>query len=286
MIMPKSGAALAALGLGTYRLGEARASEATEVAALRRALEIGYRLFDTAEMYGDGGAERVLGRAIAQAVRDGLVARDELVVVSKVYPHNASRAGLLKACDGSRTRLALDRIDVYLLHWRGDHPLEHTIEAFETLCSRGAIGHWGVSNFDVDDLQDLWRAERATPDTTRCATNQVYYSLGTRGTEFALQPLMRRIGMPLMAYTPIDHGALGRTPLLRDLARERGVSATQIALAWMLSRQGVISIPKAARLEHLQQNWAAGALRLNDSELARIDASFPPPRTKEALAMV
>lgn len=280
----KTGESLPTLGLGTWRMGESHATEDAEVAALRCAFEIGYRLIDTAEMYGEGGAERVLGRAIEEALSDGALTRDDLFVVSKVYPHNASRTLLPKACDRSRARLGLDCIDLYLLHWRGAHPLEQTVEAFEALRARGAIRHWGVSNFDVDDLKDLWHAEQTRGETSVCCSNQVYYSLGSRGSEFALQPLMRRVGIPLMAYTPIDQGRLGDAPLLRELAEDRHSSATQIALAWVLAQPGVIAIPKAVSEHHLQENWDTQQIALGASELARIDARFPPPKKKVPLA--
>jgi diketogulonate reductase-like aldo/keto reductase len=282
----KSGRRIAALGLGTWRLGESRARAEHEVAALRGAIDLGYRVFDTAEMYGEGGAERVLGRAINEALRSGTVAREEIFVVSKVYPHNAHRRGTLRACDASRRRLALDQIDLYLLHWRGSHPLEETVGAFEDLATRGAIGQWGVSNFDVDDLDDLWQAEGRDAAGTHCMVNQVYYSLATRGVEFSLKPLMERAAMPLMAYTPIDQGKLGTAAALKALASARGVSAAQLALAWLLQRPGVIAIPKAINPAHLRENLDAAELTLTDSDLAALDAAFPPPKRKSALAVI
>ena len=203
--LPGHSFALPALGLGTWRMGEAAATRRAEVAAVRTALELGYRLLDTAEMYGEGGAEEVVGEALAQALRAGDVRREEVVVVSKVLPQNASRAGTQAACDRSRRRLGLDRIDLYLLHWRGPHPLHDTLDGLRALADAGAIGRWGVSNFDVDDLEEL--AAVAGPD--ECATNQVWYSLRERGPEFALLPWMRERAMPLMAYSPIDMGDAG-----------------------------------------------------------------------------
>src|SRR5512138_1256809 len=193
------------LGLGTWRFGESERKADDEVAVIRRALEIGYRLFDTAEMYGEGGAEQVLGSAIHDATRHGKgLRREDLRIVSKAYPHHADVAGLRSACDASRKRLQLDTIDLYLLHWRGSIPLADTLRGFEQLLSKGWIRHWGVSNFDLADLDEL----RALNGGAACAANQVYYSISERGVEFDLLPRMRQWQMPLMAYTPIDSGRL------------------------------------------------------------------------------
>lgn len=270
-----------ALGLGTWRYGEDGARRTQEQAAVRTALEIGYRLFDTAEMYGDGGAETVLGAALQAALRSGSVARDELFIVSKVYPHNASAAGVLAACERSRRRLQLDSIDLYLLHWRGEHPLAETLRGFQTLQQRGHIRHWGVSNFDVDDLAEL----DAVPGGAACALNQVYYSLAERGVETALLPLQRARGMPLMAYSPIDQGDLARAPALRDAATRRGLTPAQLALAWVLAQPGVMAVPKSASASHLRENWEAARVALTPAELAELDTLFPPPRRKTPLAM-
>lgn len=269
-----------ALGLGTWRLGEQRSRRAAEVRALRLALEIGYRVVDSAEMYGEGGAEEAVGEAVAGALRAGL-ARESLFVVSKVYPHNASADGVLAACARSRRRLGLDCIDLYLLHWRGSVPLAQTVRGFQALQQRGWIRHWGVSNFDVADLHEL----DATPGGSGCAANQVYYSLSQRGVEFELLPLQRRRGLPLMAYSPIDQGALADHRALRALAEKRGATPAQMALAWLLSQPGVIALPKAADAAHLQQNWAAAQMRLDADELAALDRLFPPPQARQPLAM-
>jgi diketogulonate reductase-like aldo/keto reductase len=270
-----------ALGLGTWRIGESRASRRAEVAALRRAVEIGYRVFDTAEMYGEGGAEQVLGQALAESMRAGDVRRDALHVVSKVYPHNAGRAGVRAACDRSRQRLGLDRIDLYLLHWRGSHPLAETVAGFSDLVQAGAIGRFGVSNFDVDDLEELF----AVPGGDACACNQVQYALGERGVEWALLPWQRARQVPLMAYCPIDQGRSARDAVLARIGKRRGASAVQVALAWMLAQPGVIAIPKAAREDHLRENWAAASLVLDDADRSEIDSRFPPPAGKAPLAM-
>ena len=279
--LPRGQAALPVLGLGTWRLGESAARRAAEVAALRDAIGLGYRLFDSAEMYGEGGAETVLGEALRGAIAAGEVTRDDLFVVSKVYPHNASRRGAVAACERSLARLGLDRIDLYLLHWRGAHPLAETVAAFEALQAAGRIGAWGVSNFDRDDLEELV----ALPGGDACAANQVWYSASQRGVEFDLLPWMQARGMPLMAYSPIDQAALARHPRLEAVARRLGVTAAQVALAWVLRAQGVVAIPKAVDPGHLRANLDAAGLALDAPALAEIDRAFAPPRVRTALAM-
>jgi diketogulonate reductase-like aldo/keto reductase len=271
-----------ALGLGTWRMGESDARRRDEVAAVRHAIELGYRVIDTAEMYGEGEAEAIVGEAVAAALRGGEVTREQLFVVSKVYPHNASRDGTLAACERSRRRLGLDTIDLYLLHWRGPHPLAETVAAFESLRALGRIRHWGVSNFDRDDMEEL----SAVPDGTRCATDQVYYSLGERGAGFDLLPWLQHRGVPLMAYCPIDQGRLGRDEVLAGIgAGHGGASAAQVALAWLLCQDGVMAIPKAVRAAHLRENLAAVDLALTRDDLIAIDAHFAPPRRRVPLAM-
>ncbi len=270
-----------ALGLGTWRMGEAADSRRAEVAAVRLALEMGYRLIDTAEMYGDGGAEEVVGAALAEALRAGDVTRDELVIVSKVLPGNASRRGTVQACDRSRRRLGLDRVDLYLLHWQGSHPLRDTLAAFDELQTAGVITHWGVSNFDLGSMKRLI----GLPGGEHCAANQVYYSLGERGIDFDLKPWQAQRGLPLMAYSPIDQGAITRDARLAALARPLGVTAAQLALAWTLRDGGVIAIPKAVREPHLRENLAAAGLALDPGTRAALDALFAPPRRPSPLAM-
>ena len=273
------GSLLPALGLGTWRMGESRGARAAEVAAVRNAIELGYRLIDSAEMYGEGGAEEVVGQAIAEALRAGDVKRDELFVVSKVYPHNASRKGTMAACERSCRRLGLDRIDLYLLHWRGEHALADTAAAMHALLQSGRIAHWGVSNFDVDDMDELMAV---APD---CATNQVYLSLSQRGPEFRLLPWLRRHAMPLMAYSPIDQGTLARHAALAAIGAPLGLTAAQLALAWAVAQPGVVAIPKAVETQHLRDNFAAAQVSLPVDTLQRIDTLFPPPKRKTALAM-
>lgn len=260
------------IGQGTWRMGEDRSRHTQEVAALRLGIELGMTLIDTAEMYGEGGAEEVVGEAITGR-------RDEVFLVSKVYPHNASRKGIPLACERSLRRLDTDYIDLYLLHWRGQYPLEETVEAFERLRGEGKIGRWGVSNFDVDDLEEL-----ASP---ACATNQVLYNLEERGIEFDLLPWSRQHRMPLMAYCPIGQGGpmLDHITLKQIAARHR-VTPAQVALAWMLRNEGVIAIPKAVRPEHLQLNAQAAQLQLEAGDLEALEQAFRAPQRKQRLAMV
>ena len=282
MVTLPSGESVPALGLGTWRIGEVASRRAAEIKAVRLAISMGYRAIDTAEMYGEGGAEEVVGAALAQALKAGDVKREELFIVSKVYPHNASSAGARKACERSLRRLGLEQIDLYLLHWRGAHPLAETVEVFERLRADGRIRHWGVSNFDTSDMDEL----RAVSEGAHCAANQVYYSLGQRGAEFSLLPWLRQHGMPAMAYCPIDQGGLASSKVLAALGQRHGASAAQVALAWVLAQPQVMAIPKAVQEPHLRENLAAASLVLSAQDLAELDAHFPPPRRKTALAML
>ena len=267
------------LGLGSWRMGEAANRRAAEVAAVRDAIAMGYRLIDTAEMYGEGGAETVLGQALAEALRAGDVRRDELFIVSKVYPHNASRRGTPEACERSLKRLGLDTVDLYLLHWRGQYPLEETVEAFERLREEGKIGRWGVSNFDVDDMEEL-----ASP---ACATNQVLYNLQERGIEFDLLPWSQRQHMPIMAYCPVGQGGhLLKDHTVQQIAERHRATPAQIALAWLVRQDNVIAIPKATQPEHVRLNAEAANLQLESQDLAALDLVFPKPDGKQRLAMV
>jgi diketogulonate reductase-like aldo/keto reductase len=272
------------MGLGTCGFGQARAQRVAEIATLRAAFEAGWRVIDTAEMYGEGGAEEVAGAAIAGALAAGTCPRESIFVISKVYPHNASRRGVIDACERSRRRLGVDAIDLYLLHWRGDEPLAETVDGFEELQRRGWIRHWGVSNFDVADLEELC----VVPGGARCAANQVYYSIGQRGIEYALLPWMRARGMPLIAHSPVDQGWLagsGAPAVLRQIAERRGGTPAQVALAALLARPGVMPIPKASREAHLRENRATWALRLEPADFAALDSAFQPPGRKQPLAM-
>lgn len=269
-----------ALGLGTWRFGEQAERRAAEVASLRQALEMGWRAVDTAEMYGDGGAEELVGQALAEAQRAG-VPRGELFVVSKALPEHAGVRSLQTACEASLRRLRLDCIDLYLLHWRGRVPLAETVRGFEQLQRRGLIRLWGVSNFDLDDMRELG----AVPGGKACATNQVYYSLSQRGVEHDLLPWQRVQQMPLMAYSPFDQGELVDHPRLRPVAERHRATPAQVALAWLLRQPGVMAIPKAGNALHLRHNWAAQRLQLTPQDLAELDRHFAPPQGKQVLAV-
>ncbi|MCW3148513.1 aldo/keto reductase [Stutzerimonas stutzeri] len=261
------------IGQGTWHMGERSAERARDVAALRLGIELGMTLIDTAEMYGEGGAEEVVGEAIRNR-------RERVFIVSKVYPHNASRHGIPQACERSLRRLGCDYLDLYLLHWRGEYPLAETVEAFERLQAAGRIRRWGVSNLDVADLQEL-------PDGAACATNQVLYNPQARGIEFDLLPWCQARSMPVMAYCPLGQGgALLRHPALLEVARRHGVQPGQVALAWALRQPGVLVIPKAVEPAHLRANASAGELRLTGEDLALIDSAFAPPRRQQPLQMV
>ena len=264
-----------ALGLGTWHMGEGDASREEEAASLRTGLDLGMTVIDTAEMYADGGAEEVVGEAIAGR-------RDEVFLVSKVLPYNASRAGTIAACEASLKRLGTERIDLYLLHWRGRHPLAETVEAFETLKAEGKIGAWGVSNFDTDDMKELLHA--AEPH--RPAANQILYNLARRGIEFDLLRWSQVQGIPLMAYSPLDEGRLLGHPVLDEIGRIHDVGSAQIALAFLLTRPGVIAIPKSGSPARVRENLRATQIRLTSEDLRLLDQAFPPPTRKRPLEMI
>lgn len=269
------GTEVPALGQGTWHMGERGADRAREAAALRLGLDLGMTLIDTAEMYADGGAEEVVAEAIAGR-------RDEVFLVSKVYPHNAGGAKLEAACARSLKRLQVETIDLYLLHWRGSIPLAETVAGFERLRAAGKIRRWGVSNLDVEDLEELG------PGLADCAADQVLYSLEHRGIEHDLLPFCRGRDLPVMAYSPVGQGgALLRHKALAEVARRHAATPAQVALAWTLRAPGgVISIPKAADPAHVRQNAAARDVALTEEDLAALDAAFPPPRRKRPLAML
>lgn len=270
------GREVSAIGQGTWKVGEGQRSARDEAAALRLGIDLGMTLIDTAEMYGEGRSEEIVGRAIAGQ-------RDRVFVVTKVYPHNASRAGVPAACDRSLKRLGTDRIDLYLLHWRGSVPLAETVLAFEGLREAGKIGAWGVSNFDMADMEEL----AALAQGSGCATDQVLYHPANRGIEFDLLPWCARRHVPVMAYSPVGQaGRLLRDPALAEIAQRHDASPAQIAIAWGLRSSTVISIPKASDVEHVRQNAAAGDIVLSEADLAAIDAAFPPPRRKQSLGML
>jgi diketogulonate reductase-like aldo/keto reductase len=270
------GTAVPALGQGTWHMGERGRAAKDEVAALKLGIELGVTLIDTAEMYGNGGAEEVVAEAAEGQ-------RDKLFIVSKVYPHNASRDGTLAACERSLKRLRTDRIDLYLLHWRGSHPLAETVAAFEKLRADAKIRYWGVSNFDTRDMQELARL----PDGKHCATNQVLYHPASRGIEFDLLPWCTQHHVPLMAYSPIGQGGrLLQSKALVGVAKRHGVTPAQIAIAWSMRHGNVISIPKATDPAHVRENAIAGDIALTDDDIAMIDAVHPPPGRKQSLDIV
>ena len=270
----KSGDEVPVLGLGTWHMGERRTERAAEVAAIRLGLDLGVTLIDTAEMYGDGGAEEAVGEAMTGR-------RDGLLIVSKVYPHNASRAGAIAACERSLRRLKTDRIDLYLLHWRGSVPLAETVAAFEQLKIDGKIRNWGVSNLDTADMAEL----AAVPGGGYCAANQVLYHLGSRGIEWQLLDSCRKAGIMVMAYSPLGQGPLLRKPALKRVADKHGVDPGAVALAWVLRQPGVVTIPKAVRPEHLRANLKALDVTLDADDLKALDAAFPPPKRAMPLDM-
>jgi len=275
MVELPGGEMVPALGLGTWHMGERGSDRAREAAALRAGLDLGLTLIDTAEMYAEGGAEEVVRDAVAGR-------RDEVFVVSKVYPHNASRKGTPLACERSLKRLGTDRIDLYLLHWRGSVPLAETVEAFERLRDAGKIRHWGVSNLDPDDMRELL----AVPDGRRCVTDQVLYHVGERGIEWDLLPACQKSGVTVMAYSPLGQGEVLDAPVLAQIATARGVTPAAVALAWVLRQPGVLAIPKSADVARTRANAAAADLVLDPAEIAAIDRSFPPPRGPRSLAML
>lgn len=263
------------LGLGTWHMGENSTERAAEVAALRTGIELGLRLIDTAEMYADGGAEEVVGEAIRGR-------RDDVYLVTKFYPHHASRRDLFAACDRSLDRLRVDHIDLYLLHWRGRVPLAETVEALGRLVETGKIERWGVSNLDVDDMEELV----SIPGGEHAFANQVLYNPARRGIEFDLLPWCRERDVQVMAYSPLDEGALAADRRLQALASGFGGTASQLALAWILRQPGVCTIPKAGKAQHVRDNAKALELELDPATLQEIDRIFPPPSRKQRLEII
>lgn len=264
-----------ALGQGTWRMGERRSLHDEEIRSLQRGIELGMTLIDTAEMYGEGATETLVGEALAGR-------REKVFLVSKVYPQNATARGMIAACERSLARLRTDHIDLYLLHWRGNVPFAETIKAFERLQRDGKIRHWGVSNLDRDDMDELC----STPGGDRVAANQVLYNLSRRGIEWDLLPWCGERRIPVMAYSPVEQSALLREPRLRELAAQIGKSPAQLALAWVLSRNEMIAIPKAGQLAHVEENFGAAECALDEDVLARLDKFFPPPDRARSLEML
>jgi diketogulonate reductase-like aldo/keto reductase len=278
MILPLAladGGVMPRLGLGTWHMGERAANHALEVAALRLGLELGMTLIDTAEMYGDGGAESVVGEAIRGR-------REGVFVVSKFYPHHASRLKLRAACGASLLQLGIDALDLYLLHWRGPVPLAETVATLQELVREGKIRRWGVSNFDVADMEELV----AVPGGEHVAANQVLYNLARRGVEFDLLPWCAARSIAVMAYSPLDEGRLARHPALAAAAERFGASAAQVAIAWLLRNPSVVAIPKSSTSAHVRADRAAADLVLDDEALQMLERAFAPPRRKRPLEMI
>jgi diketogulonate reductase-like aldo/keto reductase len=269
-----SGSKIPAFGIGTWRMGESARRRKEELEALCYALELGYPMVDTAEMYGEGAAEEIVGEAIKKV-------RRAPYIVSKVYPHNATRAGTVAACERSLKRLGVPRIDLYLLHWRGSIPLAETFEAFTQLREAGKIADFGVSNFDADDMREAARYEQGL-----IGTDQVLYSLSRRGPEIDLLPWLRERSIPLMAYSPLDQGRLLRNPALSTIARDVGCSPAQVALAWLLAQPGVVTIPKSSSRERVKENYGALEVTLTQPTLDALDRAFPRPTSKQSLGML
>jgi len=270
-----SGERVPAFGLGTWNIGDSAATRAEEIATLRLGLDLGATLIDTAEMYGEGRSEELVGEAIAGR-------RDEAFLVTKVYPHNASKKGIPLACERSLQRLRTDRIDLYLLHWRGSIPFAETIEAFEALKKAGKIRHYGVSNLDLADMKQWWKLA----DGDACAGNQLLFNLARRGIEVDLLPWLRERNVPVMAYSPVEQGRLTKDRKLAGFARRHGMTPAQAALAWLLAADGVIAIPKTGRRERLKENLGALDKPLNALQLAELDKLFPPPTSAQPLEML
>jgi diketogulonate reductase-like aldo/keto reductase len=270
-----AGESVPALGQGTWNIGDTAKTRASEIAALRRGIELGMTLIDTAEMYGSGRSESLVGEAIAGN-------RDRVYLVSKLLPSNASFEGTVRACDASLKRLGTEVLDLYLLHWRGKYPLHETVRGFERLLEQGKIRNWGVSNFDVDDMEELF----TTAGGTACAANQVLYNPEHRGIEFDLLGWCDERGVAVMAYSPVGQGGrLLSSTALKKVAQKHAVSTAQASLAWCL-RKPLIAIPKAGSVEHVEENAAADNIRLDEEDLATIDRAYPPPKRKHALDML
>lgn len=280
MVSLPDGTRLPAIGQGTWKMGDASSKEEQEISALQQGIELGMTLIDTAEMYGEGKSENLVGKAIQGK-------RDRVFLVSKVYPHNAGKKAIKRACEKSLERLGTDTLDLYLLHWRGRVPLAETVEGMEQLKKEGKIKRWGVSNFDVSDMEELMQV----PDGNNCAVNQVLYHLGSRGIEYDLLPWHIERGIPIMAYSPLAQGGslrkeLTTNQILKEIAEKHGASPLQTALAWTIRSGHIISIPKAGQPHHVTANAEAAAIQLTDEELQQLDEAFPPPSKKPPLDII
>lgn len=271
------GETIPVLGIGTWNMGETRRKRADEIAALQMAADLGMTVVDTAEMYGNGAAEELVAEALGAR-------RSEIFVVSKVLPQHATRRGTVSSCEASLRRLKIDRLDLYLLHWRGGVPLDETLEAFYRLERDGKIRYWGVSNLDVDDMEEL--AALTVRGSSVAATNQVLYNLMRRGIEYDLLPWCRTRGIPVMAYSPLEQGLLTGHKTLEAIAQRLTATPAQVALAWVLRQPGVVAIPKAGTRDHVRENRGALELELTPEDVAKLDKAFPPPVRKRPLEMI
>jgi diketogulonate reductase-like aldo/keto reductase len=270
-----SGATIPVLGQGTWHLGQGRHPRAEEISALRTGIDLGMTLIDTAEMYGAGESEILIGEAIADR-------RDDVFLVDKVLPTNATRRGTIAACEASLARLGTDHIDLYLLHWRGSIPLQATLDGFQELRAAGMISDWGVSNFDVDDMQEVL----ATEGGGDCAADEVLYNLTRRGIEWDLLPWCTAEGRPIIAYSPIEQGRLVGQPVLRALGQKHHATSAQIALAWVIAHRGVCAIPEAGTVEHVRENRGALDIQFDEEDIVKLDSAFPPPSRPVPLEML
>ena len=264
-----------ALGMGAWKIGESSRLRSQELAALKRGIELGMTLIDTAEMYGEGASEELIGEAIQSL-------RDRVYLVSKVYPHNAGRRAAITACDRSRKRLGVDCIDLYLLHWRGSVPLAETLDVFAELKRTGKIGAFGESNFDTEDMDEA----RSLPHGREIATDQILYNLTRRGVEHDLLPWLRVSRVPVMAYSPVEQGRLARNPKLAAIAGKCGATPAQVALAWVLAQPDVIAIPKSGDRNHVEENRLAAEMELTPEEMAALDEAFPRPKGRKPLEVL
>jgi diketogulonate reductase-like aldo/keto reductase len=271
------GESIPALGIGTWNMAVRRQKRADEIRALQMAVDLGMTVVDTAEMYGSGAAEELVGEALAHR-------RDDVFLVSKVLPQHATRTGVAAACEASLRRLKTERLDLYLLHWRGGVPLEHTLEGFNDLCRGGKIRYWGVSNFDADDMEELIGLD--TGQGPHVTTNQVLYNLTRRGIEHDLLPWCQQHHVPVMAYSPLEQGSLSTHQAVRSIASRRRATPSQVALAWVLRQPDVMTIPKASHVDKVRENAGARELVLSAQDLEELDAAFPPPRRKKPLEMI
>ena len=271
------GETIPVLGIGTWGMAERRKTRADEIDALRMAVDLGMTVIDTAEMYASGGAEELVAEALGAR-------RSEIFLVSKVMPQHATKRGTISSCEASLRRLKTERLDMYLLHWRGSVPLDETLEGFNALMRDGKIRYWGVSNFDVDDMEEL--ASLTPTEGSVAATNQVLYNLTRRGVEYALLPWCQTRGIPIMAYSPLEQGKLASHKTLKAIADRLTATPAQVALAWVLRQPGVLAIPKAAHFERVRENRGALEIELAPEDLAELDVAFPPPTRKTPLEMI